>query len=52
MDGNNGAAVENLVRKAYAMGQRDAVNSLKENIDDLFEQIIEQADARIKEANG
>lgn len=51
MDGNNGAAVEKLIRKAYLMGQRDAANSLKENIDDLFEQIIEQANERIRAAD-
>lgn len=52
MDANNAAAVDKLVRKAYAIGQRDAVTSLKQNIDDLFAQIIEQAQQRIEEANG
>lgn len=44
------AGVEETIRKAYHLGQRDAVVSLKQNIDDLFEQILKQANERVKDS--
>lgn len=44
------AGVEETIRKAYHLGQRDAVVSLRQNIDDLFEQILKQANERVKDS--
>lgn len=45
------AGIEQTIRKAYHLGQRDSVVSLKQNIDDLFTQILEQADERVKDSS-
>lgn len=43
-------SIEETIRKAYYLGQRDSVLSIKQNIDDLFEQILKQAEQRNKDS--